>query len=102
QSVLKQAMLQAPGGVLVPELLPPELLQKVPTIEPALQELSAGPCTTLHDLERAAIQQCLSHTGGNRRRTAELLGISTRTLLRKIRTYELEDPRRPALIEKHS
>jgi two-component system nitrogen regulation response regulator GlnG len=47
-------------------------------------------------MEREAIQQCLIQTGGNRQRTAERLGISTRTLLRKIREYRLEDPLRPA------
>ena len=55
------------------------------------------PGTTLSDLEREAIQQCLFQTGGNRQRTADLLGISTRTLLRKIREYRLDDPlRQPA------
>jgi DNA-binding NtrC family response regulator len=49
---------------------------------------------TLADMERNAIQQCLLQTGGNRQRTAEILGISTRTLLRKIRTYGLQDPLR--------
>jgi DNA-binding NtrC family response regulator len=48
--------------------------------------------TTLAELERNAIQQCLFQTGGNRQRTAEILAISTRTLLRKIRTYGLADP----------
>ena len=33
---------------------------------------------------------------GNRQRAAQLLGISTRTLLRKIRKFALEDPLRPA------
>ena len=46
-------------------------------------------------MEREAIQQYLFQTGGNRQRTAELLGISTRTLLRKIREYGLDDPLRP-------
>ena len=54
------------------------------------------PGTTLSDLEHEAIQQCLFQTGGNRQRTAERLGISTRTLLRKIREYELDDPLRPS------
>jgi DNA-binding NtrC family response regulator len=60
---------------------------------------SAGrfrPGATLSDLEREAIQQCLLQTGGNRQRAAQLLGISTRTLLRKIRKFALEDPLRPA------
>jgi two-component system, NtrC family, response regulator AtoC len=52
------------------------------------------PGITLADLEREAIQQCLLQTGGNRQRTATLLGISTRTLLRKIQEYRLEDPLR--------
>jgi DNA-binding NtrC family response regulator len=60
---------------------------------------SAGrfrPGATLSELEREAIQQCLLQTGGNRQRAAQLLGISTRTLLRKIRKFALEDPLRPA------
>ena len=54
------------------------------------------PGFTLAGMEREAIQRCLIHTGGSRRRSAELLGISTRTLLRKIREYRLEDPRQVA------
>ncbi|HEV3116544.1 MAG TPA: sigma-54 dependent transcriptional regulator [Gemmataceae bacterium] len=50
------------------------------------------PGITLTDLEREAIQECLHHSQGNRQRTADLLGISTRTLLRKIRHYRLADP----------
>jgi two-component system nitrogen regulation response regulator GlnG len=50
----------------------------------------------LAELEREAIQDCLMQTAGNRQQTAKLLGISTRTLLRKIREYGLEDPLRPA------
>jgi DNA-binding NtrC family response regulator len=52
------------------------------------------PGMTLADLEREAIQHCLHHTGGSRQRTAALLGISTRTLLRKIQEYGLDDPLR--------
>ena len=51
---------------------------------------------TLAELEHGAIQQCLIETGGKRQQTAELLGISKRTLLRKIREYKLEDPLGPA------
>ena len=50
---------------------------------------------TLAEVEREAIQQCLFQTAGNRQRAAELLKISTRTLLRKIREYGLEDPLQP-------
>jgi DNA-binding NtrC family response regulator len=50
------------------------------------------PGMTLADMEREAIQQCLLQTGGSRQRSAKLLGISTRTLLRKIHEYGLDDP----------
>ncbi len=50
------------------------------------------PGMTLAEMEREAIQECLLQTGGSRQRTAKLLGISTRTLFRKIHDYGLEDP----------
>ena len=42
----------------------------------------------LSDVEREAILDTLAHTGGNRTQTAELLGISLRTLQRKLVQYE--------------
>jgi two-component system nitrogen regulation response regulator GlnG len=91
ESALKQAMLQAVGPVLLPENLPTDLLEpngtrradKLPPIRPGM---------TLAELEREAIRECLDRTGGNRKETASLLGISTRTLLRKVRSYRLEEP----------
>jgi two-component system, NtrC family, response regulator AtoC len=41
-------------------------------------------------LERRLIQKALERTGGNRTRAAELLELSSRALLYKIRDYELE------------
>ncbi len=42
---------------------------------------------TLEELEKMAIEQALKATGGNRTRAAEQLGISRRTLHRKIAEY---------------
>jgi DNA-binding NtrC family response regulator len=51
---------------------------------------SEGPrVQSLSSLERAAIQDALRATDGNRRKAAELLGISERTLYRKIKEYGL-------------
>ena len=94
QSVLKQALLQAVGPVLLPAFLPADLSQDTAS-DSGEGRRAPRPGITLSDLEREAIQQCLIQTGGNRQRTAELLGISTRTLLRKIREYGLDDPLRP-------
>jgi DNA-binding NtrC family response regulator len=52
------------------------------------------PGTRLEELEREVIQYCLLENAGNRQRTADVLGISTRTLLRKIHDYRLQDPLR--------
>jgi two-component system nitrogen regulation response regulator GlnG len=92
QSVLKQAVLQAIGTVLLPEFLPSDLPGGQSKACKMLPHFRLG--TTLAALERDAIQQCLIQTEGNRQRSAELLGISTRTLLRKIRKYRLDDPLR--------
>ena len=96
QSVLQQALLRASGTVLIPEFLPNDLLPETQTSAASDTGTRYRPGSTLADLEREAIQQCLLQTGGHRRRAADLLGISTRTLLRKIREYDLEDPLRPA------
>ncbi|MDB5310447.1 MAG: response regulator with CheY-like receiver, AAA-type ATPase, and DNA-binding domain [Gemmataceae bacterium] len=92
QSVLKQALLVAIGSVLLPAFLPADLTPNHAGGKPGETGGRSRPGGTLDDLEREAIQRCLHETGGNRQRTAELLGISARTLLRKIRKYGLEDP----------
>lgn len=45
----------------------------------------------LETLERDAILRALEQTGGHRQKAAALLGISRRTLSRKLRQYEEED-----------
>jgi DNA-binding NtrC family response regulator len=94
QSILKQALLQAVGQTLIPGFLPPDLPQDILESTGGEPVPHIRPGTTLSDLEHEAIQQCLHQTGGNRQQTAQRLGISTRTLLRKIREYELDDPLR--------
>jgi DNA-binding NtrC family response regulator len=46
------------------------------------------PPATLEELERQHILRVLDETGGNRERAAAVLGISARTLYRKLREYE--------------
>jgi two-component system response regulator AtoC len=96
QSVIQQALLKATGSVLLSDYLPDDLRSETRASGTGETATHYRPGSTLADLEREAIQQCLLQTGGNRQRTAERLGISTRTLLRKIREYGLEDPLRPA------
>ena len=46
---------------------------------------------SLDAAERRHIALTLRYTGGNRRRAAQLLGISRSTLLHKVRKYGLEE-----------
>jgi two-component system nitrogen regulation response regulator GlnG len=93
QSVLQQALLRASGSVLLTAHLADDLLPDTRAGGAPPGFPSVG---TLAEMERDAIQESLIQTGGNRQRTAERLGISTRTLLRKILEYKLEDPLRPS------
>lgn len=72
------------GQVLAPtdEMLEPEMAQEVTIVAPA-KELK------LSDLERETIRQALERNGGNRKAAAAELGLSERTLYRKIKEYEL-------------
>jgi transcriptional regulator with PAS, ATPase and Fis domain len=56
--------------------------------KPAQATIKSG--MTLAELEKEAIRRALEETGGHRAKTAETLGISVRTLQRKIQEYDLE------------
>jgi DNA-binding NtrC family response regulator len=46
---------------------------------------------SLRDVERQLFEQTLRAVGGNRTRTAEMLGISVRTVRNKINEYGLRE-----------
>jgi len=50
----------------------------------------AGPLRTLRELEKEAIEQALARVDGNRKKAAQILGISPRTLYRKLDEYGLK------------
>jgi DNA-binding NtrC family response regulator len=49
-----------------------------------------APGAMLQDMEKRLILQVLGHTGGHQERAANLLGISRRTLSRKLKQYDAE------------
>lgn len=53
--------------------------------------------TTIDGMERQMILNVLSQTGGHHQRAADLLGISRRTLSRKLKVYEMDSPAEPCL-----
>jgi len=60
------------------------------TAEVQEAEESGGETRSLEETERELIRQALAQNNGRRKQTAEQLGISERTLYRKIKEYELE------------
>ena len=60
---------------------------RAPTVSPALQVVPSG---TLEETEKARILAALEQVHGNRSRAAQVLGISRRTLYRKLDEYAKE------------
>jgi DNA-binding NtrC family response regulator len=56
-------------------------------IEADREAIRIPPGTTLEDLERAAVEQALQQHHGNRTHAAKELGISVRTLQRKLKAW---------------
>jgi DNA-binding NtrC family response regulator len=65
---------------------PPPIREAAST--PPLQALIAMG-TPLAEIEREVIRQTLESTGGNRTEASKILGVSTRTLQRRIKEYDL-------------
>ena len=84
RNVIESAVIMATGPVLRAEDV--RLGRGEPVVRAAL-EIPAS--LTLSNLEREALIQALRRYDGNRQLTADALGISTRTIQRKIREYEL-------------
>lgn len=84
RNVLTRAALAAAGAPIEPRHLG----------LPAFTRGSHQPIvlTGLETMEREAILRALEQTGGHRQQAAALLGISRRTLSRKLRQYEHEPP----------
>jgi transcriptional regulator with PAS, ATPase and Fis domain len=53
-------------------------------------EVSAG--ASMEEIERVAIETALRRHGGNRTHAAEALGISVRTLQRKLKAWAIASP----------
>jgi len=84
KQVITQMVVLAEGPMLEVDDIPEEYRQTTEII-PASAAFLAG--RTLTEIEKAAIQQTLQLTAGNREKAAKLLGIGARTLYRKLKEY---------------
>ncbi|MGD8371662.1 MAG: sigma-54 dependent transcriptional regulator [Syntrophobacterales bacterium] len=86
KNCIERAVILARGPVIGPDLLPDRLQQE--SILPLESGRSVG--LSLAEMEKEMIRQTLAHTGGHRKRTAEILGISERDLYYKLKKYQLK------------
>ena len=85
ESVIEHAVLFTAEDKLTPESLPEELH----TARPGEFRCVIPPYFTMEEIEREAIAQTLERTGGNVKRTAEILNYHRPRLYRKMKTFGL-------------
>ncbi|HXG86354.1 MAG TPA: sigma-54 dependent transcriptional regulator [Pyrinomonadaceae bacterium] len=100
RNCLERAALLADNGRITTKELPPEVVYKTNERSVSVsynlpKETTAGSFqnsapAALHEIEKQQILRALEQTGWHRGKTAELLGISSSTLYRRLREYDLE------------
>jgi DNA-binding NtrC family response regulator len=89
ENVIERAVLLA-GEEIKPEHLGISVSLDFSAFEEATKTLSEVATAAARDAEVSAISRALSVTGGNKAQAAQLLGVSYKTLLSKVRDYKLE------------
>jgi len=100
RNVVIQSAMIAEGNELRPNDLPPEIgigsTQPVEVTAPITKSARItvqSTVTDLEELEKQTILRALTQTGGHQGKAAEQLGISRRTLSRKLKLYNLNSDR---------
>ncbi|MBN2874837.1 MAG: sigma-54-dependent Fis family transcriptional regulator [Spirochaetales bacterium] len=85
RNCIESAVVMASGNVITIDDLPPG-------VRTSAEEsvIRVPPGSSLADAERILIKETLAVQGGNKSRTAEILGIGRKTLYQKIQDYGLE------------
>ena len=85
ENVVERAVIMGRGDFITPEAFPSALRTIDPESIDEKMDFPAG--KSLKEMEKAMILRTLEDAGGNRTRTAEILGISRRTLQFKLKEY---------------
>lgn len=85
-----EAIGMAGFDALLLDLALPDL--DLPALQRAIFPVGSAEPDSLDIAERRHLALVLRHTSGNKRKAAQLLGISRSTLLNKVRRYGLEEP----------
>jgi two-component system response regulator AtoC len=91
ENTIERAMVLSDGGVIEAPDLPDRIRE---AMDPVAVQLASGELSvkkTVHAIEQILIRRALQKTKGNRTRAAEILEISHRALLYKIKDYKIDD-----------
>lgn len=96
ENAIERAVVLTKGEMLAPEDLPPEILKalEMPTAQEAAlmdeKTISISLGTPLEAIERRVIEETLRHSRGDKNVASKILGISARTIYRKIEEEKKE------------
>ncbi len=90
ENTIERAMVLTEGDTVGPEDLPRRIRESQDKIRMTLASGELSVKKTMRIVEHELIQRALEKTGGNRTRAAELLEISHRALLYKIKDYKID------------
>jgi DNA-binding NtrC family response regulator len=88
RNVIERAVILSTGEFIEPKHLPVLVVGSPPARTPSI---SLVPGTTVDEGERRLILMTLEHTGDNKTRAAEILGISLKTLHNKLNKLRAQD-----------
>jgi DNA-binding NtrC family response regulator len=86
RNVIQRAVVISGSGLIGIEHLPDTVLRAVAPVAPA----AGGSVTPIREMERDMILRALEETGQDKRRAAQLLGISLKTLYNKLAKYGIQ------------
>jgi len=86
RNAVESMVVRARGNILTRNDLPPEIWAPLPADQDGWQFLAGR---TAMDVEKNHIRVTLDLVGGNRQKAAKVMGMSERTLYRKIKEYSL-------------
>ena len=91
ENTIERAMVMTEGGVIKVDALPDRVRFLEETVQSLIDDEDLSIKKGTRALEHILIERALKRTGGNRTRAAQLLEISHRALLYKIKDYGLTD-----------
>jgi two-component system, NtrC family, response regulator HydG len=88
ENTVERAVVLARGSAIEIDDLPPDVRQGGVTGDGRTLSFAVG--TPLEEIERRVIHATLAHVGGDKRLCAQLLGIATRTIYRRLEEERIE------------